>query len=138
MITNFNLPPLPALPSQPKSLRILVVEDHKETLRSLKLLLTSLGYNVSVAQTVDEALHVAEDERFDLLLTDIGLPDGDGCELLSAIRQRQGINAIALTGHGMDDELRKSHEAGFLHHLVKPTTIDLLKAAIQEAQTHHE
>ena len=126
------------LPPNLKPLRILVVEDHQETVRTLKLLLTSLGYTVSTAQTVSDALRIAGEEHFDVLLADIGLPDGSGFDLLHTIRQRQNINGIALTGHGLDEDVQKSREVGFRHHLVKPVSLDRLQAAIQEVQGLHE
>ena len=138
MITKFSHPAPAPTPEEAKTLRILVVEDNKNTLRSLKLLLTSLHYDVTTAQTLHEAVDLARERQFDLLLSDIGLPDGNGFDLLSAIRERQSIHGIAVTGHGDDEDVRKSHEVGFLHHLVKPVSVDLLQAAIHEAQTHHE
>ncbi len=117
-------------------LRILLVDDHKDTVITLKLLLTRLGYAVVSAESMSEALRAADNKRFDLLVSDIGLPDGSGLDLMKQIRERQQIDGIALSGFGMEEDLRKSREAGFLEHLIKPVNLDRLQAAIRrfEAQ----
>ena len=110
--------------------RILVVEDHPDTLRSMKLLLRRLGYEVLAAENMNDALCIAEEEEFDILLSDIGLPDGSGLELLRRIRQTREVPALALSGFGMDEDLERSRDAGFADHLTKPVSIDRLQAAI--------
>jgi CheY-like chemotaxis protein len=110
--------------------RILVVEDHEDTLRSMKLLLKRLGYEVLAAENMEDALRIAEEEHFDILLSDIGLPDGSGLELLKRIRQRRDVPALALSGFGMDEDIERSRDAGFSEHLTKPVSIDRLQAAI--------
>lgn len=112
--------------------RILVVEDHCDTLRSMKLLLTRLGYEVLTAENMIDALRVAEEHEFDILLSDIGLPDGSGLELLKRIRAIRDIPALALSGFGMDEDIERSRDAGFSDHLTKPVSIDRLRAAIAE------
>jgi CheY-like chemotaxis protein len=114
--------------------RILVVEDHGDTLRSMKLLLTRLGYHVLAAENMTDALRIAEEAQFDILLSDIGLPDGSGHELLKRIRETRSVPALALSGFGMDDDLEKSREAGFFDHLTKPVSIDRLQSAIAELE----
>jgi CheY-like chemotaxis protein len=123
--------------SRTRPLRILLVEDHKDTLRSLKFLLTRLGHQVLGAENMTEALRIADAEQFDLLLSDIGLPDGSGLELIRQIRQKREINAIAVSGYGMDDDIRRSQEAGFFEHLTKPINLDRLQEVIEriEAQS---
>lgn len=116
-------------------LRILLVDDHKDTVLTLKLLLTRLGYAVVSAESMTEALRAADDEHFDLLVSDIGLPDGSGLELMKQIRERQRINGIALSGFGMEDDLRKSREAGFIDHLIKPVNLDRLQAALRRFES---
>ena len=118
-----------------RPLRILLVEDHKDTLRSLKFLLTRLGHEVLSAENMTEALHFSEAENFDLLLSDIGLPDGSGIDLMQKLKGDRRIFGIALTGFGMEDDLRKSHEVGFHHHLVKPVDLNRLDALIQQADS---
>ncbi len=110
--------------------RILVVEDHEDTLRSMKLLLRRLGYEVLAAENMTDALQIAEEEQFDILLSDIGLPDGSGLELLKRIRQMRDVPALALSGFGMDEDVERSRDAGFSDHLTKPVSIDRLQAAI--------
>jgi CheY-like chemotaxis protein len=112
--------------------RILVVEDHDDTLRSMKLLLNRLGYEVLAAENMTEALRIAEKEHFDILLSDIGLPDGSGLELLTRIRSTREVPALALSGFGMDEDIERSRDAGFSDHLTKPVSIDRLQAAIAE------
>ena len=112
--------------------RILVVDDHDDTLRSMKLLLSRLGYEVLAADNMSDALRIAEEQHFDILLSDIGLPDGSGLELLKRIRQRRDVPALALSGFGMDEDVERSRDAGFSDHLTKPVSIDRLQAAIAE------
>jgi PAS domain S-box-containing protein len=113
-------------------LRILLVDDHRDTVRVLKHLLARLGYDVVTAETFHDALRLAGENDFHLLVSDIGLPDGNGFELLKEIRKRQRIDAIALSGFGMEDDLRKSREAGFANYLIKPINLDRLQAAIRQ------
>lgn len=109
---------------------ILVVDDHRDTLRSMKLLLTRLGYHVLAAENMTDALRIAADEKFDILLSDIGLPDGSGLELIRRIRETRHVPALALSGFGMDDDLQRSRDAGFSDHLTKPVSLDRLQSAI--------
>jgi CheY-like chemotaxis protein len=113
---------------------ILVVEDHDDTLRSMKMLLNRLGYEVLLAENMTEALRIAEEQPFDILLSDIGLPDGNGLELLKQIRARRNVPALALSGFGMDEDIDRSREAGFADHLTKPVSIDRLQAAIAQLE----
>ena len=109
---------------------ILVVDDHRDTLRSMKLLLTRLGYQVLAAENMTDALRIADEEEFDILLSDIGLPDGSGLELIRRIRQTRNVPALALSGFGMDEDLQRSRDAGFSDHLTKPVSLDRLQSAI--------
>jgi CheY-like chemotaxis protein len=113
---------------------ILVVDDHDDTLRSMKMLLTRLGYEVLAAENMTDALRIAEEQHFDILLSDIGLPDGNGLELLKKIRTRRNVPALALSGFGMDDDIDRSREAGFADHLTKPVSMDRLQAAIAQLE----
>lgn len=113
---------------------ILVVDDHRDTLRSMKLLLSRLGYAVLAAENMTDALRIAEDEDFDILLSDIGLPDGSGLELIKRIREKRSVPALALSGFGMDEDLRRSLEAGFSDHLTKPVSLDRLQSAIADLE----
>jgi len=113
-------------------LRLLVVEDHHDTLETLQQLLKRRGYAVRTAGSVEQALQVAEDYEFDLLVSDIGLPDGRGTELLERLEKRSGhpYLAIAMSGFGTEEDLRNSQHAGFAQHLTKPVEFSKLHEAI--------
>jgi signal transduction histidine kinase len=116
-----------------RSVRILFVEDHEDTNRSLTLMLRRRGYEVHPANDVRSALDIATTNQFDVLLSDIGLPDGTGIDVLKALRAKGEVFGIALSGFGMEDDIRRSGEAGFSHHLVKPVDLNKLDSIIQEA-----
>ncbi len=101
--------------------RILLVDDHQDTRRVLGQLLEKRGHHVKAAGTVKQALTALAEEHFDVLLSDIGLPDGTGNELVSLAKQQQPeLRAFALSGFGMDEDIRRSTEAGFDFHFTKP------------------
>ena len=116
--------------AQPAKLRLLVVEDHADTARMLGKLLGSAGYSVRTATDAAGALDLAAREPFDLVVSDIGLPDATGYQLMQEIKSRYGISGIAMSGYGMDEDVRRSHEAGFSDHLVKPISFAQLDEAI--------
>ena len=121
----------PAENGKPPQLRLLVVEDHADTLRALQRLLRGAGFAVIPAFDVATALATAEREPFDVLVSDVGLPDGDGYEIMRRIRETRGVPGVAMSGYGMDADMRRSHEAGFAEHLVKPIDMAQLIAAIR-------
>jgi signal transduction histidine kinase/CheY-like chemotaxis protein len=123
----------PSAASTHKPMRVLLVEDHEDTNRSLTQLLRRRGYHVQPAHSVQAALEAAAHEQFDVLVSDIGLPDGSGIDLMEKLKNDHPIFGIALTGFGMEDDLRKSHDVGFHHHLVKPVDLNRLDALIQQA-----
>ena len=94
-------------------------------------LLASFGCRVTAAGTVRDALALAEREKFDLLVSDIGLPDGSGIEVMKRLRALHGTKGIALSGFGQPEDLRRSHEAGFDTHLTKPVNFKTLQELIQ-------
>ncbi|HEY4231172.1 MAG TPA: MASE1 domain-containing protein [Thermoanaerobaculia bacterium] len=110
--------------------RVLLVEDHIDTLRAARALLSELACEVVVASSVREALAAARTQSFDLVLSDLGLPDGNGLELMTHLRERYGLSGIAVTGYGMEEDVRRSLAAGFVDHLVKPITFARLESAI--------
>jgi two-component system, chemotaxis family, CheB/CheR fusion protein len=113
------------------SIRILLVEDHPDTATATRLLLESHGHEVAVANTMAVALEIAAQFRVDLVLSDLGLPDGSGLELLPALRERGlAVPAIALSGYGRDEDVQASRRAGFAGHLVKPVTAPQLLETI--------
>jgi signal transduction histidine kinase/ActR/RegA family two-component response regulator len=128
----------PAAPPPDRPLRILLIEDHADTAEAMAELLEGLGYQVIVAGGVAAGLSAAEETRaagggIDLVVSDLGLPDGSGHDLMRELVQRYSLKGIALSGYGMEEDVRKSLEAGFGRHLTKPVTLQALKSAIQQA-----
>ncbi len=132
-------PPVPAngtkngaAPTNGEGRRVLLVDDHVDTCLGMQRLLNRRGYRVVVAHSVAEGLAKATDEeRFDLLISDLGLPDGSGCDLMNTLRERGGPPGIALSGYGMESDIDKTREAGFSEHLIKPVAIDRLEEAMR-------
>jgi two-component system CheB/CheR fusion protein len=111
--------PVEARPVKP--LRILLVEDQADTARIMRRLLTAEGHTVEWAGDVATGLKLAAANAFDLLLSDVGLPDGSGVDLMRSLRQNGSkLPGIALSGYGQDDDIARSLQAGFSAHLVKP------------------
>jgi signal transduction histidine kinase/HAMP domain-containing protein/ActR/RegA family two-component response regulator len=116
-----------------QAMRILLVEDHEDTNRSLTNLLRRRGYHVQSAIDLQSALELNEKEQFDVLISDLALPDGSGIDLIQKLQSRRPIFGIALTGFGMEEDIRKGREAGFKHHLVKPIDLNKLDLLIQQS-----
>jgi CheY-like chemotaxis protein len=123
----------PPSPESLPPLRIFVVENHADTLKYLRLYLEQLNHVVESAQTMGEALTVLAREKFDVLISDIGLPDGDGWELLRRAGPSRPDYAIAMSGFGLSADRTKSREAGFRNHLLKPFMPDDLARNLEEA-----
>lgn len=123
-------PDLPAGGAAPR--RVLLVEDHADSAAALKELLGVLFCEVVTAGSVGEAIAAAEQRPFDLVLSDLGLPDGDGHDLMRNLKAKHGLAGIAITGYGMEDDVRRGREAGFVGHLVKPVTFQRLADAVNE------
>ncbi len=121
--------PAPA-PSPAHALRLLVVEDHEATLQVLTRLLTRAGHKVVAAASVAAALEAAAQAKFDLVLSDLGLPDGTGNFLMEKLRDLYQLRGIALTGYGMEDDLERSRRSGFVAHLIKPVDFNQLRRAL--------
>jgi PAS domain S-box-containing protein len=117
-------------------MKILLVEDHSDTARALVRLLTSRGYQVQTAGTVATGIEAIEQGRFDLLMCDIGLPDGTGFQLLERVRGSCKTPALALSGFGMEEDVSKCKQAGFEAHLTKPVNFQKLEAAIWQLTSH--
>jgi PAS domain S-box-containing protein len=111
--------------------RVLLVEDHHDTAKALARMLRIAGFNVTTADSAASALSIAALEKFDVLVSDIGLPDATGYELMQQIHQLHGIKGIALSGYGMEEDMRKSRAAGFADHVVKPVNLAHLEAVIR-------
>jgi PAS domain S-box-containing protein len=111
-------------------LRILLVEDHDETLQVMSRLLKGMGHHVVTAGSLASATAASRSQPFDLVLSDIGLPDGSGLDLMRELGGRYAGRSIALTGYGMEEDVRNSIEAGFAAHLTKPVDFEQLRSAI--------
>ncbi|HZE57485.1 MAG TPA: ATP-binding protein, partial [Chthoniobacterales bacterium] len=122
-------------PPRMKHVQILFVEDHEDTARVLGRILRNAGFDLSHAGTVAEARSLAGTRRFDLLISDLGLPDGSGLDLMKALREAQGMKGIALSGFGTDDDVAASQAAGFSAHLTKPVDWERLRTEIEKLVT---
>jgi PAS domain S-box-containing protein len=120
--------------SKIQNLKILLVEDHADTAEAMADLLSLNGHQVSTAGSVAEALTLAAgaDGAFDFVISDLGLPDGSGLDLMRELSARHGLRGIALSGYGMEEDVRQSLEAGFLKHLTKPVNLPVLQATLRE------
>lgn len=112
------------------SRRILLVEDHVDTARAMSGLLNRMGHGVDIAHSVESARRLLGTNRYDVLISDIGLPDGSGMDLVQSIPPEQKPHAIALTGYGMEKDIERCLASGFDKHLVKPVSRAQLQAAI--------
>jgi signal transduction histidine kinase len=119
----------PSLP--PRRRRILLVEDHAATCEALQHLLVRRNYDVVSASCLTDARAIAAREDFDILISDIGLPDGSGCDLMSELRDRTGVVGVALTGYGMEDDVSRCLAAGFKSHLTKPVSAQELDRVVR-------
>jgi DNA-binding response OmpR family regulator len=113
-----------------RSLHILLVGDHEDTLRGMARLL-GRKHVVTDVDKVAHALEAAGKQPFDLVISDLGLPDGSGLDLMRQLRDQYGLQGICLTGFGMEDDLIRSADAGFCSHLTKPVDLRKLEATIE-------
>jgi PAS domain S-box-containing protein len=118
-------------PAPMKLVQILFVEDHEDTARVLGKILKNAGFDVSHAGNLADARTLAAGRRFDLLISDVGLPDGSGLELMKALREAQGLSGIALSGFGTEEDVTASRAAGFAAHLTKPVDWERLRGEIE-------
>ena len=118
----------------PKPLRILLVEDHQDTRHTLSRLLTHFGHQVVSADNIQKALEILASGPIDVLLCDIGLPDGTGYEVISRAGEKRPTKAVAITGFGTEDDIRRSREAGFDLHLVKPIDLHQLQTVLDKVE----
>jgi two-component system CheB/CheR fusion protein len=122
-------PPTPATETG-RGLRILLVDDHQDTCVALERLLVRRGHLVAATHNMRSAMEAAARNQFDLLISDIALPDGTGTELMACLRAISGLRGIAISGFGTNGDIAKSLHAGFAEHLVKPVKLEKLEAAI--------
>jgi len=111
-------------------LRILLVEDNQDTTLAMVTLLGMSGHSVDAAATVADARSMASNGHYDLLISDLGLPDGNGMDVVRAFAQHQSAPSIAMTGYGMDEDIRRCRDAGFTAHVTKPVGFDRLNELI--------
>lgn len=127
----------PSESRRPRALHILLVEDHVDTADAMSELLRAVGHRVTVAGSVGEALEAAEraqaEGTLDLVLSDLGLPDGHGADLMRELKSRYGLPGVAVSGYGTEADVRRSLASGFFAHLVKPIDVPLLLKTIREA-----
>ena len=123
------------IPTTTATRTILLVEDHATTAALMARLLRKRGHTVHLAETKARALAFAEEENFDLVISDLGLPDGNGYEVMEAIREKSAVVGIALTGYGMEADIERSSVAGFRYHLTKPIDAQKLFATIEQVFT---
>lgn len=117
----------------PEPISILLVDDHEDTNRSLMLLLRRRGYLVESALDVASALTLAGRQTFDVLVSDVTLPDGSGIDLLSQMTLRPPrYGGIVISGYGMDEDVQRSKAAGYKAHLTKPVAVQRLDEVIQQ------
>jgi signal transduction histidine kinase len=109
---------------------VLLVEDHADSARFLQRNMQRHGYTVVTAGSMAAAIGAFKDNPVDVIVSDIGLPDGDGCELIQALHAIRLVPGIALSGYGMEKDLQRSRDAGFAEHLTKPVDFGLLEQAL--------
>jgi CheY-like chemotaxis protein len=115
------------------SLRLFLVENHEDTVRYMQLFLEQLSYKVCIATDMGTALREIPKSHCDVLISDIGLPDGDGWQLMEKLGDNRPPFAIAMSGYGTGNDQRRSRAAGYDYHLVKPFTPEALLALLSEA-----
>ena len=121
------------IPIEARALRILLVDDHQDTCAALEKLLVRRGHLVAATHNVRSAMEAAVRNRFDLLISDIALPDGSGMELMMQLHAISKMPGIAISGFGNYGDIEKSLEAGFSEHLIKPVKLEKLEAAMERA-----
>ena len=117
-------------------LHVFVVEDHEDVQSMLTMLLETWGHRVSVATTVEEALREIPSSGLDVLISDIGLPDGTGWDLLRQLNLPAHVCPIAFTGRAGSDDLNRSQGAGFRHHLLKTADFSVLQGILDALPAH--
>ncbi len=125
------------LPTEPLALRILIVDDHLDSVSLLARLLTMQGHTVETAGTAASALAAASRTKCDMIISDLGLPDRSGLELMQEVRRQYGMPGIAISGHTGESVVAESIAAGFATHLSKPVVFESLLKAVEEVYSTH-
>jgi signal transduction histidine kinase len=128
-------PPRSEKPAAKRAFRILFVDDHEDTLEFMARFLAHIGHKVVTASTYRKALSIGQQQKIDVLISDIGLPDGNGYDLISALQVLSPIKGIALSGYGMKPDIDRSMAAGFSAHLTKPCDLTVLNATIEKVMS---
>jgi CheY-like chemotaxis protein len=115
------------------SLRVFLVENHEDTARYMRLYLEQLNCKVCIATDMITALREIPNSNCDVLISDIGLPDGDGWQLMEHLGDNRPKFAIAMSGYGTGNDQRRSRQVGYNYHLVKPFTPEALQTLLREA-----
>ena len=113
-----------------KSLRILVVEDHSDTLEALSRLLNHFGHDISTADDARSALDMINSKEFDVVLCDIALPDGNGYDVIAEAKRKRAVKAVAISGFAARDDIERGRKAGFDFHLAKPVDFHELRSVL--------
>jgi CheY-like chemotaxis protein len=109
----------------------LLVEDHVSTRQLLGGLLKQRGHLITTAGSLAEAFHAAKEMSFDVVVSDLGLPDGTGWDLMKRLHAAHPtLPGIALSGYGMETDVQQTREAGFSAHLVKPVSMEKLQSTL--------
>jgi signal transduction histidine kinase len=111
--------------------RVLLVDDHHDTCLGMKRMLERRGYQITIAHSAEQAVEKVRTEEFDLLISDIGLPDRSGYDLMREVRLNKRLPGIALSGFGSEEDVNQAREAGFAEHLTKPINFERLEKTIQ-------
>jgi CheY-like chemotaxis protein len=111
-------------------LRILLVEDHRDTLHALSRLLSHFGYDISTAGDARSALDMINTKKFDVVLCDIALPDGNGYDVVVEAKRKGAVKAVAISGLAGHDDIERGKEAGFDYHLAKPVDFHELRSVL--------
>jgi CheY-like chemotaxis protein len=126
-------PPKASSGAPQQGFKILLVDDHQDTCAALEKLLIHRGHLVAATHDVRSAVEAAARNKFDLLISDIALPDGTGMDLMMQVRAISNIPGIAISGFGNNGDIERSLRAGFSEHLIKPVKLEDLEAAIERA-----
>jgi signal transduction histidine kinase len=126
---------VPSVDRKPKpagaSRRVLLVDDHQDTCLGMKRMLERRGYEITIAHSAEQAVEKVRTQEFDLLISDIGLPDRSGYELMREVRVNNRLPGIALSGFGSEEDVNQAREAGFAEHLTKPINFERLEKTIE-------
>ncbi|MEX0653378.1 MAG: response regulator [Phycisphaeraceae bacterium] len=119
------------MPKAQGNVRVLLVDDHPDTLELQAMVLRKHGYEVETAEDARTAMAIAQDKPLDLVISDIRLPDRDGFALMQDLKQAHGLQGIALTGSAQAEDRSRGAETGFVRYMVKPVPPEQLLDAIK-------